>query len=213
PATEDPWAGADRLDEEHPGEGRLGSQRGQVVADRRPHHLGRRLPRPEALQQVPMDQLDAGVGVEKGRLLAVVELVERAAADARPRDDVGHTRGGVPLLGHRLRDGAQDPAALGAGDVLPRQSVWMARQSLRRRPREARGKARSLARGARRWTDRAHRARVTRNTSVRHYLPGGLPVGSSDIYATPVDTTTRWDLPAAGETTFTWEYDDGRARL
>jgi hypothetical protein len=38
-------------------------------------------------------------------------------------------------------------------------------------------------------------------------------VGSSDIYATPVDTSTRWDVPAAGETTFTWEYDDGRARL
>jgi hypothetical protein len=38
-------------------------------------------------------------------------------------------------------------------------------------------------------------------------------VGSAEIYATPVDTKTRWDLPAAGESRFTWEYDDNRARL
>ena len=38
-------------------------------------------------------------------------------------------------------------------------------------------------------------------------------MGSSEIYATPVDTTTTWDLPAAGESRFTWEYDDGRERL
>jgi len=38
-------------------------------------------------------------------------------------------------------------------------------------------------------------------------------VGSSEIYATPVDTTTRWGVQAAGDSRFTWEYDDGRARL
>ena len=38
-------------------------------------------------------------------------------------------------------------------------------------------------------------------------------MGSSDIYATPVDTETRWELPAAGHSRFTWEYDDGRERL
>ena len=38
-------------------------------------------------------------------------------------------------------------------------------------------------------------------------------MGSSRIYATPVDTETRWDVPVAGDSRFTWEYDDGRARL
>ena len=36
---------------------------------------------------------------------------------------------------------------------------------------------------------------------------------SNDIYVTPVETGTRWQLQPAGETRFTWEYDDGRARL
>jgi hypothetical protein len=38
-------------------------------------------------------------------------------------------------------------------------------------------------------------------------------VASSDFYAYPVDTTTTWDLPMSGDARFTWEYDEGRARL
>ena len=33
-----------------------------------------------------------------------------------------------------------------------------------------------------------------------------------DHYATPVPPGT-WDVPAAGATCFSWEYDDGRSRL
>ena len=33
-----------------------------------------------------------------------------------------------------------------------------------------------------------------------------------DHYATPVEPGT-WDVPAAGTTKFSWEYDDGRSRL
>jgi P-aminobenzoate N-oxygenase AurF len=38
-------------------------------------------------------------------------------------------------------------------------------------------------------------------------------VGSSDYYAYPCDTSTTWDVPIAGDARFSWEYDDGRARL
>ena len=37
-------------------------------------------------------------------------------------------------------------------------------------------------------------------------------MGTYDHYATPVEPGT-WDVPAAGTTKFTWEYDDGRDRL
>jgi hypothetical protein len=37
-------------------------------------------------------------------------------------------------------------------------------------------------------------------------------VSTYDHYATEVQTST-WDVPAAGATRFTWEYDDGRQRL
>ncbi|HEY1324362.1 MAG TPA: ferritin-like domain-containing protein [Streptosporangiaceae bacterium] len=37
-------------------------------------------------------------------------------------------------------------------------------------------------------------------------------MSSYDHYATPVKTGT-WDVPAAGATRFTWEYEDGRGRL
>ena len=33
-----------------------------------------------------------------------------------------------------------------------------------------------------------------------------------DAYAIPVEPGT-WDVPAAGATRFSWEYDDGRQRL
>ena len=33
-----------------------------------------------------------------------------------------------------------------------------------------------------------------------------------DHYTTPVPPGT-WDVPAAGATRFSWEYDDGRSRL
>src|ERR1022692_3165216 len=37
-------------------------------------------------------------------------------------------------------------------------------------------------------------------------------VGTYDHYATPVEPGT-WDVPAAGASRFSWEYDDGRSRL
>ncbi|HEV2372245.1 MAG TPA: ferritin-like domain-containing protein, partial [Streptosporangiaceae bacterium] len=37
-------------------------------------------------------------------------------------------------------------------------------------------------------------------------------MGTYDHYATPVEPGT-WDIPAAGATRFSWEYDDGRSRL
>jgi hypothetical protein len=38
-------------------------------------------------------------------------------------------------------------------------------------------------------------------------------MSTADRYAVPVDTTTTWDVPAAGAARFTWEYDEGRDRL
>jgi para-aminobenzoate N-oxygenase AurF len=38
-------------------------------------------------------------------------------------------------------------------------------------------------------------------------------VSSRDLYCTPVDTTTTWDVDAAGASRFRWEYDEGRDRL
>ncbi|HEY0561149.1 MAG: hypothetical protein JWM48_639 [Mycobacterium sp.] len=32
-------------------------------------------------------------------------------------------------------------------------------------------------------------------------------------YTSPVDVATTWDVPMAGDSRFTWEYDEGRARL
>src|SRR3954471_7446842 len=47
--------------------------------------------------------------------------------------------------------------------------------------------------------------------------PSGLchscAVSSRDLYVTPVDTERRWGVDLTGDTRFTWEYDDGRARL
>ena len=40
----------------------------------------------------------------------------------------------------------------------------------------------------------------------------GVAVSTYDHYATPVQPGT-WDVPAAGATRFSWEYDDGRQRL
>src|ERR1022692_3686513 len=37
-------------------------------------------------------------------------------------------------------------------------------------------------------------------------------VGTYDHYTTPVEPGT-WDVPAAGASRFSWEYDDGRSRL
>src|SRR5450755_3473726 len=37
-------------------------------------------------------------------------------------------------------------------------------------------------------------------------------VGTYDHYATPVASGT-WEVPAAGASRFSWEYDDGRSRL
>jgi hypothetical protein len=37
-------------------------------------------------------------------------------------------------------------------------------------------------------------------------------VATYDHYTTPVPPGT-WDVPAAGSTRFSWEYDDGRTRL
>jgi hypothetical protein len=38
-------------------------------------------------------------------------------------------------------------------------------------------------------------------------------MSSADKYAVSVDVDTTWDLPAHSDARFTWEYDDGRARL
>jgi hypothetical protein len=38
-------------------------------------------------------------------------------------------------------------------------------------------------------------------------------VTSRDLYCTPVDTTTTWEIDAAGSSRFRWEYDEGRERL
>jgi hypothetical protein len=38
-------------------------------------------------------------------------------------------------------------------------------------------------------------------------------MSSSGLYARPVDVTTTWDVPANGAARFSWEYDEGRARL
>jgi hypothetical protein len=38
-------------------------------------------------------------------------------------------------------------------------------------------------------------------------------VTSRDLYVTPVDTERRWGVDLTGDSRFTWEYDDGRARL
>ncbi len=34
-----------------------------------------------------------------------------------------------------------------------------------------------------------------------------------DLYALPADVNTTWDVPMAGDSRFTWEYDNGRDRL
>src|SRR5579862_6312277 len=39
-----------------------------------------------------------------------------------------------------------------------------------------------------------------------------MPVSTYDAYTIPVEPGT-WDVPAAGATRFSWEYDDGRQRL
>jgi hypothetical protein len=38
-------------------------------------------------------------------------------------------------------------------------------------------------------------------------------MSTRDRYTNPVDVTRTWDIPAAGATRFSWEYDDGRERL
>jgi hypothetical protein len=38
-------------------------------------------------------------------------------------------------------------------------------------------------------------------------------MSSSDKYASPLDTTATWDVPAQGAARFSWEYDEGRDRL
>ncbi len=38
-------------------------------------------------------------------------------------------------------------------------------------------------------------------------------MSTSDMYAKPVDVTTTWDVPMAGDARFNWEYDNGRDRL
>jgi hypothetical protein len=43
-------------------------------------------------------------------------------------------------------------------------------------------------------------------------LPRGASVSTYDAYTIPVEPGT-WDVPAAGATRFSWEYDDGRQRL
>src|SRR6266567_1920360 len=42
--------------------------------------------------------------------------------------------------------------------------------------------------------------------------PGSPAVSTYDAYTIPVEPGT-WDVPAAGATRFSWEYDDGRQRL
>ena len=41
---------------------------------------------------------------------------------------------------------------------------------------------------------------------------GEAAVSTYDHYTTPVPAGT-WDVPAAGATRFSWEYDNGRSRL
>jgi hypothetical protein len=38
-------------------------------------------------------------------------------------------------------------------------------------------------------------------------------VPTRDLYSRPVETDERWEIPMAGDARFTWEYDEGRARL
>jgi len=38
-------------------------------------------------------------------------------------------------------------------------------------------------------------------------------MSTNGLYANPVDVTETWDVPLAGESRFTWEYDAGRSRL
>jgi hypothetical protein len=38
-------------------------------------------------------------------------------------------------------------------------------------------------------------------------------MSTKDLYAKPVDVTTTWDVPMAGDSRFNWEYDNGRDRL
>jgi len=38
-------------------------------------------------------------------------------------------------------------------------------------------------------------------------------MSTHDMYAKPVDVTTTWDVPMAGDSRFNWEYDNGRDRL
>ncbi|WP_106397808.1 ferritin-like domain-containing protein [Actinocorallia populi] len=38
-------------------------------------------------------------------------------------------------------------------------------------------------------------------------------MSTRDLYSRPVDTGRRWEIPMAGNARFTWEYDEGRARL
>ena len=38
-------------------------------------------------------------------------------------------------------------------------------------------------------------------------------MSTESLYAKPVDVNTTWDVPLAGESRFTWEYDAGRDRL
>ncbi|MCA1720653.1 MAG: ferritin-like domain-containing protein [Actinobacteria bacterium] len=38
-------------------------------------------------------------------------------------------------------------------------------------------------------------------------------MSTNELYANPVDVTETWDVPLAGESRFTWEYDAGRHRL
>src|SRR5450631_2180566 len=42
--------------------------------------------------------------------------------------------------------------------------------------------------------------------------PWGVAVSTYDHYVTAVPTAT-WDIPAAGTSRFSWEYDNGRTRL
>ena len=38
-------------------------------------------------------------------------------------------------------------------------------------------------------------------------------MSTSERYSSPVDVTSSWDVPMAGDARFTWEYDNGRDRL
>src|ERR1017187_1254590 len=71
------------------------------------------------------------------------------------------------------------------------------------------GKSRA-AESARDGQERSAFSLPVSNIDLRHF--GEIAVGTYDHYTTPVEPGT-WDVPAAGATRFSWEYDNGRSRL